>query len=652
MAGTPVVLIAAGSPLAEAPWFIGAVPPHMVYELRIVHTIPSPETIERERPTMVLVDQALLDVDRSTAPERLHALVRLAALVGVGDAPPIDDVLTTFIPTDATPAIVRSQLGGALRHAIALRNEWLRAHELLELTRIGAALSTERDLLRLLEMILSQARRISGCDAGSVYLAEASSASNGDDAPRVLRLRVSQNSSRPDLPLAEVAVPIDHTSLAGHAAVTGEPLTIDDVYLLPEDAAYRQNRSLDEKYGYRTKSMLVLPMKSHRDQVVGVLQLINRKRYQHTVLTTPAITEQAVIPFDERSVELISALASQGAVAIENTLLYENIERLLEGFVAAAATAIESRDPSTYGHSGRVADLSVALAEAVTRGGHGAHRGLIFSRQQLRELRYASLLHDFGKVGVREQVLIKEKKLYPRSLDVIRLRFVALLREADVAFERERADHLAQHGTDGYTERLEVLELARRETRTRLDRYFHAVLAANEPTVLSEAGFEDLRRLSGLTFRDLDGGDQEVLTGEELRWLTIRRGTLDDAERREIESHVNHTFRFLQHIPWTPELQHVPDIAYSHHEKLNGRGYPRGLHAPAIPVQTRIMAIADIYDALTAADRPYKRAVSPERALDILRGEADAGELDADLLTTFIEARLYAPRPDDEPSVS
>jgi hypothetical protein len=201
---------------------------------------------------------------------------------------------------------------------------------------------------------------------------------------------------------------------------------------------------------------------------------------------------------------------------------------------------------------------------------------------------------------------------------------------------------LAQHGTAGYPERLEALELARRETRARLDRYFHAVLAANEPTVLSEAGFEDLRRLSGLTFQDLDG-DKEVLTGEELRWLTIRRGTLDESERREIESHVSHTYRFLQHIPWTPELQHVPDIAYSHHEKLNGRGYPRGLHAPAIPVQTRIMAIADIYDALTAADRPYKRAVSPERALDILRGEADAGELDADLLATFIEARLYDP---------
>jgi HD-GYP domain-containing protein (c-di-GMP phosphodiesterase class II) len=493
-------------------------------------------------------------------------------------------------------------------------------------------------------MILSQARRLSGCDAGSIYLAE----SGGD-----LRLRVSQNASRPDLPLGEVVVPVDHTSLAGHVAATGEPLAIDDVYLLPDDAPYRQNRSVDEKYGYRTKSMLVLPMTSHRDQVVGVLQLINRKRRQDTVLTSSAVTEAQVIPFDEPSIELVSALASQGAVAIENTLLYENIERLLEGFVTAAATAIESRDPSTYGHSARVATLSVALAEAVAAGGgHGAHQGLTFTRQQLRELRYAALLHDFGKVGVREQILIKEKKLYPRSLDVIRLRFVALLREADVAYERERADHLAHHGSDGYEARVEELERARRETRSRLDRYFQAVLAANEPTLLSEDGFQDLRRLSGLTFRDLDGEDHEVLTGEEVRWLTIRRGTLDEAERREIESHVNHTLRFLQQIPWTPELQRVPDFAYTHHEKLNGRGYPRGLQGSAIPVQTRIMAIADIYDALTAADRPYKRAVSPERALDILTGEADAGELDADLLATFIEARLYEPPPSEGPSVT
>jgi HD-GYP domain-containing protein (c-di-GMP phosphodiesterase class II) len=632
--GLPLVLMASGSPLAETSWFIGAVPPEMRYELRRIDAIPTVEAIELDRPTMLLVDQPLLDIGGL---ERLPALVRVAAFVGVGDVPPADNLLTTFIATGASPAIVRSQLGGALRHAVALRNERRRTHELQELTRIGAALSTERDLLRLLEMILAQARRLSGCDAGSVYLAEP-----GDDGgPRVLRLRVSQNASRPDLPLAEVTVPIDHTSLAGHVADSGEPLAIEDVYLLPDDAPYRQNRSVDEKYGYRTKSMLVLPMKSHRDQVVGVLQLINRKRRQDVVLSSAAITEQEVMPFDAPSVELVSALASQGAVAIENTLLYENIERLLEGFVAAAATAIESRDPSTYGHSGRVATLSVALAEAVARGGHGAHRGLTFTRQQLRELRYAGLLHDFGKVGVREQVLIKEKKLYPRNLDVIRLRFVALLREADVAFEHERAEHVASHGAEGYEARLEELERARRETRGRLDRYLRAVVAANEPTPLSEEGFEDLRRLSGLTFRDLDGEDHEVLTGEELRWLTIRRGTLDEAERREIESHVTHTYRFLQHIPWTPELQRVPDFAYAHHEKLNGHGYPRGLNGAAIPVQTRIMAIADIYDALTAADRPYKRAVSPERALDILTAEADAGELDADLLTTFIEARLY-----------
>jgi HD-GYP domain-containing protein (c-di-GMP phosphodiesterase class II) len=635
MTGIPLVLIATGSPLADTPWFVD--PADVAYELRRVDTIPSPETIERDRPTILLVDRVLLDNAPDDAPERLRALMRVAALVGVGAAtdsePRPVDLLTTFIPGGASAAIVRVQLGGALRHAVALRNERQRANELAEMTRIGVALSTERDLLRLLEMVLSQARRISGCDAGSVYLAE--------DTPRVLRLKLSQNASRPDLPLGDVAVPIDHTSLAGYAAVTGAPLVIDDVYLLPEDAAYRQNRSLDEKYGYRTKSMLVIPMTSHRDEVVGVLQLINRTGQQDVVLSTAAVTEREVLPFDERSVELVSALASQGAVAIENTRLYENIERLLEGFVTAAATAIESRDPSTYGHSARVATLSVGLAEAVARGGHGVHRGLAFTREQLRELRYAGLLHDFGKVGVREQVLIKEKKLYPRSLDVIRLRFVALVREADVAFERERADYLLGHGRGGYDAHLEVLERARHETRVRLDRYFQAVLAANEPTLLSEDGFQELRRLSGLTFRDLDGQEHEVLTGEELRWLTIRRGTLDEAERREIESHVTHTYRFLQQIPWTPELQRVPDIAFAHHEKLNGKGYPQGLSAAAIPVQTRIMAIADIYDALTAADRPYKRAVSPERALDILTAEADAGELDADLLATFIEARLY-----------
>jgi HD-GYP domain-containing protein (c-di-GMP phosphodiesterase class II) len=321
--------------------------------------------------------------------------------------------------------------------------------------------------------------------------------------------------------------------------------------------------------------------------------------------------------------------------------LYEDIERLFEGFVTAAVTAIESRDPTTSGHSGRVATLTVGLAEAIDRGSDGPYRDVRFTREQLRELRYAGLLHDFGKVGVREQVLVKQKKLYPYDLELIRHRFAYLMQGADLSFERARADLLAECGPDGIASVVERLERERAGRRAELQQFLAAIIAANEPTVLHDGSFEELKQINAQTYVDFDGQERSLLRDEELRFLMIRKGNLDDRERREIESHVTHTYRFLEQIPWTRELRGIPEIAYGHHEKLNGRGYPRAVTAEAIPVQTRMMTISDIYDALTATDRPYKRAMPAERALDILGMEAKEGMVDEVLLRTFIEARVF-----------
>ncbi len=600
---------------------------------------------------MILVDRALLHtLDGDLRPMR--DLVERAALVGVGDPgdaePPPEfptELLSGFLPGNAAAGLVAVQLRGAFRHAASLvayravrAQERDRHRELAELTRVGVALTTERDLLSLLTLILSQARRITTSDAGSLYLVERDEAGH----PEALRFKLSQNETLTSVPLSEFTVPIDNSSLAGYTAATHEPLVIPDVYLLPEDVSYRLNRSFDEKFGYRTKSMLVIPMTTHRDEVVGVLQLINRKRMMGTRLTTPEAVDREVLPYDERAVELVSALAAQAAVSIENSMLYENIERLFEGFVTAAVSAIEARDPATFGHSERVATMTVSLARAVDRGGTGQYRGTRFSRTQLRELRYASLLHDFGKVGVSEQVLVKEKKLYSSDIEAIRGRFAFLKRTAALEYERRRAEWLLRNGREGYDALVAELEGRLREHEAELDRLLSAVIAANEPTILSEEAGAELACLSRRTFRDIDGAERPLLTEEEVRFLTITRGNLDEQERREIESHVTHTFRFLQQIPWTRELRDIPRIAYAHHEKLNGEGYPRGVRGDEIPVQTRIMTIADIYDALTATDRPYKPAVPSERALDILRMEAKEGMLDKDLLSTFIESRVYA----------
>jgi HD-GYP domain-containing protein (c-di-GMP phosphodiesterase class II) len=487
-------------------------------------------------------------------------------------------------------------------------------------------------------MILSQTRRITLSDAGSLYFIDRD---KDGESKVILMFKISQNHTLPTLPLTEFTVPIDHTSLAGNAAATGEPLVIADVYLLPDDVSYKQNRTFDEKFGYRTKSMLVIPLKTHRDETIGVLQLINRKRDTETGLFSPEIVEREVISFDEHELELVSALASQAAVAIENGRLYEDIERLFEGFVTAAVTAIEARDPTTSGHSFRVARLTVGLAEAVDRAGEGPYRSTRFSREQLRELRYAGLLHDFGKVGVREEVLTKAKKLYPEDMELIRHRFAYMLQAADIGFERSRADFLLAHGRERYEEAVAELMQSRQATREELCGFLDAITKANEPTVLAEGSFEALREINRRAYVDFEGLERPLLRNEELQYLMIRRGSLDENERREIESHVTHTYRFLEQIPWTPELKGIPEIALGHHEKLNGRGYPRAVTAEAIPVQTRMMTISDIFDALTAGDRPYKRAVPWQHALDILRMEATAGMLDQHLLNSFIDARIF-----------
>jgi HD-GYP domain-containing protein (c-di-GMP phosphodiesterase class II) len=515
-----------------------------------------------------------------------------------------------------------------------------RSREIGELTRIGVALGTERDLRTLLDLILTQARRVTSSDAGSLYLVETS-----EPGQQRLRFRLAQTYSKPDAPFVEFTIAVDRTSLAGYTAVTGEPLVIDDAYFLPPDVEYTINRSFDERHGYRTKSMLVIPMKDHRDQVIGVLQLINRKRQFETMLATAADVEQQVVPYSKRSVEVVTALAGQAAVAIENSQLYLHIERMFEGFVKAAVHAIEQRDPATFGHSGRVANMTIGLAEVVDRAGTGTYRHVKFTREQLREIRYAGLLHDFGKVGVREQVLVKAKKLYPLQLDLIRQRHAFVLRTAEREFWRKRAEFLEAHGRTGYDKFRQALEAEHARELEGLARFLDVVLQANEPTVLPAPRVDDLTTLAQCTYEDVTGEERPYLTADEVRYLTIPKGSLDEAERLEIESHVTHTYRFLQQIPWTRELQQVPLIAYGHHEKLDGAGYPRHVTGDAIPLQTRMMTISDIYDALTAADRPYKPAVVPARALDIMTDEVRLGQLDSELFALFVDAKVFAAAP-------
>ena len=630
-------------------WRPDSVAPALATSQVEARAVPQPRDLAVEdRPTVFLLDAESrsafpLDVLRSFV-DAGGAIVALGrnGETDVPDALPTE-FLSGFLTHPASPRGLLVAIRAGFREAAA-RAETARARgeaaqrsrEIGELTRIGVALGTERDLKTLLDLILTQSRRITQSDAGSLYLVEHSA-----EGTKRLRFRLAQTYSKPEAPFVEFTIPVDRTSLAGYCAVTGDPLVIDDAYFLPPDVEYTINRSFDERYGYRTKSMLVIPMRDHKNEIIGVLQLINRKRNLEAMLATPRDVEEQVVPYSKRTVELVTALAGQAAVAIENSRLYEDIEKLFEGFVLAAVHAIEQRDPTTYGHSGRVAGMTVSLAEIVDRSGDVPYRTIRFSREQLKEIRYAALLHDFGKVGVREQVLVKAKKLYPSDLGLVRHRHAFIRRTTEREFWRKRAEFLEANGKKGYDGFVKELEDVHQQELQALDRFLEIVLRANEPTILPDGSFEELKIWSTRTYLGLDGVTEPFLSPDEMRYLTIRKGSLDAAERQEIESHVTHTYQFLQRIPWTSELQQIPLIAYAHHEKLDGRGYPRQITGEAIPIQTRMMTISDIYDALTAQDRPYKRAVSRDRAIDIMTDEVQDGQLDRDLFTLFIEGKVF-----------
>ena len=506
--------------------------------------------------------------------------------------------------------------------------------ELSELSAIGIQLSAERDIDVLLNTILAKACEITRSDAGSLYLIEEEA-----DGTRRLHFALARNASVP-VAFRAMTLPLDSTSVAGHVALTGDVLNLADAYEPPPDAPFRINRSFDQQTGYRTKSMLVVPMRTPHGELLGAIQLINSKPHFDGRLTSAADVDRHVRPYTDRHVRLAGSLASQAAVALLNRRLYDNISELFEGFVKAAVTAIESRDPTTSGHSFRVAAMTTRLADVVSRSSRGVYATVHFTVDQLRELRYAALLHDFGKVGVREHVLVKSKKLYPFELERVRSRIEMLIRDLELGATRRKLDLAVRRGT-GYAEHADRIDRELGAAIAELNEALDVIVAVNEPSVHARSFASQLLRVTAQSWVDHQGQRRTVLTPEEASILAINRGSLTENERIEIQQHVVHTYQFLTQIPWTRELRRIPEIARSHHEKLNGSGYPFGAAQDEIPVQTRIMTIADIYDALTATDRPYKKAIRVEDALDTLRAEHRAGAVDGSLLDLFIDARVF-----------
>ena len=581
-----------------------------------------------------------LETEKLTDPKQIEqpALVLLAP--GQKAPEPLAPIAIE-VPADASVSAVRELVRIAMEN-IALKQQMTqleaeahrRHRQFRELNRIGIALSAEKDIDRLQSFILTTMRQLTHADGASLWLKM-----EVEGVPKLF-LASSQNHSLDKNTYQAFTVPVDEKSVVGYTVSVGKSQIYDDAYNPPPGKPVG-GKSFDAQFGYRTKSMLTVPMRDYHNDVVGAVQLINAKRRFETRLTVDNVDTE-VVSFQPDDVEMIESIASQAAVALDNKTLLDSIQALFDGFVQASVTAIEQRDPSTAGHSGRVEGLTTRLARAITEIATGKFANVTLTEDQFKELRYACLLHDFGKVGVREHILIKAKKLVPGQLEVIQARFEFIERSVQVKYATEKLE-VMKSGRNGSV--IEEIDRRLEEELRQLDEWVRSIAAANEPSVMPEDKASTLEFLSRQTYYDIGGSAHPMLEPQEFRFLSIRKGTLDPQERLEMESHVTHSFHFLTKIPWTPVMKGIPEIAYGHHEKLDGSGYPRGLTGDQIPLQARMMTISDIYDALTAQDRPYKRAVPPSTALDILHEEAGQGKLDKDLLDVFVAKKIYLPAP-------
>jgi len=461
-----------------------------------------------------------------------------------------------------------------------------------------------RDLDELLETMLTRIRDMLDADAGSIFIY--------DEEKDELIFSYTQNDSV-DLPFKQFRIPANEQSIAGFCAVRNEVMTLDDVYTLDSKFPFQFNQSFDQMSGYRTKSMLVFPINDINNRLIGVLQLINKKTKDEKI--TPDNADSVVVEFNNDDSTTAHSLSGIVGMALENALLYDSIEQMWEGFISACMTAIDSRDPITSGHSERVTTLTMAMAEGMNRDNE-FFPDFELTQAQLRSLKYSCMLHDFGKLVISENVLQKADKLYPGMLDVIKFRF-------------------------GMAKAVAAANGKPKEVIDELSELYAMVEKANIPTVLDEDTSGGLDKCLKYEFEDYDGNKHTLLTEKEYEYLSIKRGSLTEDEREVIMSHVNYTFDFLTKIPWTNELRMVPIVAALHHEKMNGYGYPFGLEGEQIDIQGRIMAVADIFDALTAQDRPYKKAMPVAKACAIIQEEADRNVLDSKIVEFFIKSGVY-----------
>ena len=505
-----------------------------------------------------------------------------------------------------------------------------------QLNDIGTSLSKERDITRLLETILLAAKKITNADGGTLYRMLDDQQSLRFEILRTDSLRIAMGGtsgnpiSFPNLPLVDERGAPNDSLVAAYAAIHHQTVNIADAYTEP-NFDFSGTRRFDERTGYRSQSFLAVPMRNHEGEVIGVLQLINAQR--------PGSSE--VVNFSSSDQSLVESLASQAAIALTNRLLVSQLEELFESFINLINLAIDEKSHYTGGHCQRVPALTMLLAEAVNATAQGPLASFTMDDRDRYELKIAGLLHDCGKVTTPVHVVDKATKLqtlYDR-IGLVDTRFEVLRRDAEIAALRRQLD--LREKVDPNAEAAIMSAFRAEMDALDSDRAFlRAANLGSETT--SEEALQRVRQIGGSrVWRNVEGVETEFLTSEELENLTIRAGTLTQSERNTINHHIVATIRMLEKLPWPRHLRNVPEYAGGHHERMDGKGYPKGLTRDQMSVQARVMGIADIFEALTAKDRPYKPGMKLSQAMGIMQRFKQNGHIDPDLFDVFVGEKVY-----------
>ncbi len=504
-----------------------------------------------------------------------------------------------------------------------------------ELNEIGISLSRQRDTPRLLEAILVAAKKITNADGGTLYRIDNDKKVALFEIMRTDSLGVAVGGSTgaeiPFYPvrLYDASGAPNNSMVVAYSVLNDRTVNLADAYEA-DGFDFSGTREFDRKTGYRSKSFLTVPMKSHEDEIIGVLQLINAKDRN----------TGDIVAFSEADQKLAESLASQAAVALSNRRLIDQLENLFESFINLINAAIDDKSPYTAGHCQRVPALTMMLAEAVNETNEGPLADFKMTNKDRYELRIAGLLHDCGKVTTPVHVVDKATKLqtiYDR-IGVINTRFEIIRRDAEIRMLEQKL--AAPDNRNGEWQQAEQA-FAATCRQVELDQVFLRFANIGSEK-MAAADQERVRTVSQrYRWRDSAGNEADFLTDDELKNLTIRSGTLTREERQIINRHIDVTIKMLESLPWPNHLRNVPEYAGGHHERMDGRGYPRGLRGDQMSVQARVMAIADIFEALTARDRPYKKANTLSESIEILRRFSENGHIDRDLFDVFVKHKVY-----------